>query len=83
MHIGGVLVVFSHLVVPAMCATCVVNSIAARFGVGWEIATLTSVASLFITTRVELPIGAEIVGALRVLLVLVAIAGRLFRKMPE
>ena len=66
-----------------MCATCVVNSIAARFAVGWAIATLASVVSLFVTTRVDLPIGAAIVCALGMLLVLVAIAARLFRKMPE
>ena len=83
MHIGGVLLVFSYLVVPAVCATCVVNSITARFAVGWAIATLASVGSLFVTTRVDLPIGAAIVCALGVVLVLVAIAARLFRKMPE
>jgi zinc/manganese transport system permease protein len=82
-HIGGVLLVFSYLVVPAVCATYLVNSIASRFAVGWAIATLASVVSLFVTTRVDLPIGAAIVCALGVLLVLVAIAARLFRKMPE
>ena len=48
-HIGGVLLVFSYLVVPAVCATYLVNSIPARFAVGWGIATLASVVSLFVT----------------------------------
>ena len=79
-HIGGVLLVFSYLVVPAVCATYLVNSIAARFAVGWGIATLASIVSLFITARVDLPIGAAIVCALGAALVLVEIGVRCFRR---
>jgi zinc/manganese transport system permease protein len=82
-HIGGVLLVFSYLVVPAVCATYLVNSIPARFAVGWVIATLASVVSLFITAKVDLPIGAAIVCALGVALVLVTLATRLVRKTPQ
>jgi zinc/manganese transport system permease protein len=82
-HIGGVLLVFSYLVVPAVCATYLVNSIPARFAVGWAIATLASVVSLFITAKVDLPIGAAIVCTLGAVLVLVALAARLFRTMPK
>src|SRR6266705_901541 len=46
-HIGGVLLVFSYLVVPAVCATYVVSSLRAKFAVGWGIATLASLVSLF------------------------------------
>ena len=79
-HIGGVLLVFSYLVVPAVCATFLVNSIPARFAVGWAIATLASVVSLFITAKVDLPIGAAIVCVLGLALVLVVLAANLFRK---
>jgi zinc/manganese transport system permease protein len=79
-HIGGVLLVFSYLVVPAVCATYLVNSIPARFAVGWAIATTASVASLFITAKVDLPIGAAIVCALGVVLVFVVVGARLFRR---
>jgi zinc/manganese transport system permease protein len=79
-HIGGVLLVFSYLVVPAVCATYLVKSIAARFAVGWAIATLASVASLFVTAHVDLPIGAAIVCALGLALILVAIGVRCFRR---
>jgi zinc/manganese transport system permease protein len=79
-HIGGVLLVFSYLVVPAVCATYLVNSIPARFAVGWVIATLASVVSLFITTKVDLPIGAAIVCMLGVALVVVAVAARCLRR---
>ena len=79
-HIGGELLVFSYLVVPAVCATYLVNSIPARFAIGWGIATLCSVISLFITARVDLPIGAAIVCVLGAALVLVALACRLLRR---
>jgi zinc/manganese transport system permease protein len=69
-HIGGVLLVFSYLVVPAVCATYLVNSFAARFALGWGIATLASLASLLVTAKVDLPIGAAIVCMLGVALLL-------------
>jgi len=75
--------VFSYLVVPAVCAAYLVNSIGARFAVGWTIATLASVVSLFITAKADLPIGAAIVCVLGAVLLLVVLATRLARKMPE
>ena len=79
-HIGGVLLVFSYLVVPAVCATYLVNSFPARFAVGWAIATLASIVSLFITAKVDLPIGAAIVCALGVVLIAVVLGARLFQR---
>jgi zinc/manganese transport system permease protein len=79
-HIGGVLLVFSYLVVPAVCATYLVNSIVARFAVGWGIATLASVVSLFITAKADLPIGAAIVCVLGVCLIVASAAAKLIRK---
>ena len=79
-HIGGVLLVFSYLVVPAVCATYLVTSIPARFAVGWAIATGASVVSLVITAKVDLPIGAAIVCVLGVVLVLVVVGARLWRR---
>jgi zinc/manganese transport system permease protein len=82
-HIGGVLLVFSYLVVPAVCATYLVDSIPARFGVGWAIATGASLVSLFITAKVDLPIGAAIVCMLGVMLVLVLVGTKLARHNPR
>src|SRR5436190_11063604 len=79
-HIAGVLLVFSYLVVPAVCATFLVRSIPAKFAVGWGIATLCSIASLIISVRKDLPFGAAIVCVLGVALVLAALASRLFRR---
>ncbi len=78
-HIGGVLLVFSYLVVPAVCATYLVTSFVTRFAVGWGIATLASVVSLLITAKVDLPIGAAIVCVLGLALVLAGLVAH-FRR---
>ncbi len=75
-HIGGVLLVFSYLVVPAVCAAYLVESIPARFALGWVIATFSSLASLIVTAEKDLPIGAAIVCGLGVALVIVSIASK-------
>lgn len=70
-HIGGVLLAFSCLVIPAVCAVYLAQSFGARFLVGWVAVTVASVATLFVTTEVDLPIGAAMVCALGLELVLV------------
>jgi len=63
-QIGGVLLVFSFLIVPAVCA----NFLAERFGprllIGWATATLASIAGLYGSYTLDLPTGAAIVCAL-------------------
>ena len=79
-HIAGVLLVFSYLVVPAVCASYLVSSFVARFAVGWAIATLCSLVSLLLTAKVDLPIGAAIVCVLGAALLLIVFASSFFRK---
>jgi zinc/manganese transport system permease protein len=80
-HIGGVLLVFSYLVVPAVCATFLVNSFRVRFVVGLAIATLCSIVSLFLTGKVvDLPIGAAIVCVLAIALLITVILARFIRR---
>src|SRR5207249_1017138 len=79
-HIGGVLLVFSYLVVPAVCAAYLVKSFYARFALGWGIATVCSLLSLLLTAKVDLPIGAAIVCVLGVTLVIIVLATTLLRK---
>jgi zinc/manganese transport system permease protein len=67
-HIGGVLLVFTYLVVPAVCATYVATSARGKFMVGWAIATVASIISIGITAKVDLPIGAAIVCVLGLVL---------------
>jgi len=79
-HIGGVLLVFSYLVVPAVCAAYLVKSFRARFALGWGIATVCSLLSLLLTAKVDLPIGAAIVCVLGVTLIIIVLATTLLRK---
>jgi zinc/manganese transport system permease protein len=79
-HIGGVLLVFTYLVVPAVCATYVVSSLRAKFAVGWAIATIASLVSLLITANVDLPIGAAIVCVLGLVLLVFLVIRKIIRK---
>jgi zinc/manganese transport system permease protein len=81
-HIGGVLLIFTYLVVPAVCATYLARSMRSRFIIGWLIATICSVASVFMTSRksLDLPIGATIVCVLGIVLVVVGVGSRFFKK---
>ncbi|HNQ74241.1 MAG TPA: metal ABC transporter permease [Verrucomicrobiota bacterium] len=71
-QVGGVLMVFSYLIVPAACATFLVNSLLARLLVGWGVATLASVGGLYASFTLDVPTGAAIVCMLGAALALVA-----------
>lgn len=80
-HLGGVLLTFSYLIVPAVCASYLAGSLPARMAVGWGVATGASLLGLYVTPKLDLPIGATIVCALGVFLALTAVAAR-WRKLP-
>ncbi len=71
-QIGGVLLTFSYLIVPAVCA----NLLARRLGVllllGWIAATVAGAAGLFLSYRFDLPTGAAIVCTLGAVLAVTA-----------
>lgn len=73
-HVGGVLLVFSYLIVPAVCGNFLMRSILGCLVVGWLVAMVSSVGGLYASYRFDLPTGAAIVCALGVAMVLVAIA---------
>lgn len=79
LQIGGVLLVFSYLIVPAVCANFLVGRLAALLLIGWLVATLASVAGLYIAFKSDLPTGATIVCTLGAALILTAVVAR-FRK---
>ncbi len=82
-HIGGVLLVFSYLVIPAVCAAFLADSYKSRFLIGWGVATISSVVSLFVTVKMDLPIGAATVCCLGAALILVILLTRFgFRRSP-
>jgi zinc/manganese transport system permease protein len=81
-HIGGVLLVFSYLIVPAVCANYLADTLRARLLAGWAVATFASAASLVITVQADLPIGAAIVCVLGLTLLVVGVGVRLLRGRP-
>jgi zinc/manganese transport system permease protein len=76
-HLGGVLMTFSYLIVPALCANYLVDSWSARLATGWSVATGASLVGLYLTPKLDLPIGATIVCVLGAMLALTALAARL------
>ena len=79
LQIGGVLLVFSYLIVPAVCANFLVGRLAALLFIGWLVATLASVVGLYIAFKSDLPTGATIVCTLGASLILTAVVAR-FKK---
>jgi zinc/manganese transport system permease protein len=78
-QVGGVLMVFSYLIVPAACGTYLANSLPARLAVGWCVATLASVGGLYASFKLDVPTGAAIVCVLGVALLLAGAAAKLQR----
>ncbi len=60
-QIGGVLLTFSYLIVPAVCATFLAQRLGVRLLVGWIIATGSSVLALYLSYKIDLPTGAAVV----------------------
>ncbi|HTL18922.1 MAG TPA: metal ABC transporter permease [Patescibacteria group bacterium] len=79
-HIGGVLMIFSYLIVPAVCASLLGNSLRMRMLIGWLTATMASMVGLYVSFKSDLPTGASIVCALGAALLSVLMVARLFRR---
>ena len=78
-ELAGVLLVFSFLIVPAICGALLAESLGPRLLVGWVAGTLTSVAGIVASYVWDLPTGATVVCAFGVCLMLCA-AWRLVRQ---
>ena len=72
-RMGGVLLVFSYLIIPAVCANLFAASFRTHLVVGWIVATLASVAGLYASYRLDLPTGAAVVCSLGLALLLAGI----------
>ena len=68
--IGGVLLVFSYLVIPAVSAMMFTTGIRARLLFGWAVATLMSALGIYISYENDLPSGPTIVVCLGAFLAL-------------
>jgi len=82
-QIGGVLLVFSYLIVPAVCASYLANRVSALLAIGWITATLASVIGLYAAYRLDLPTGAAIVCVLGVALILAASIAKLRKESDD
>src|SRR6266513_641817 len=71
-RIAGVLLVFSYLIVPAVCGINLAQRIGIRLLIGWIIALVGGVAGLFLSYWWDLPSGAAIVCTFGALLIAVA-----------
>jgi zinc/manganese transport system permease protein len=76
-QIGGVLLVFSYLIVPAVCANFLANKLSSLLLLGWTTATVCSVAGIFVSAKYDYPTGAAIVCALGAALLLTGMYARL------
>ena len=70
-HLAGVLLVFSYLITPVVCASLLVDDPRRRAALGWLFATVGSVLGLYGSYRFDLPTGAAIVCALGGLLLVI------------
>jgi zinc/manganese transport system permease protein len=67
-RIAGVLLVFSYLIAPAVCAVSLARSIAVRLLIGWAVSLVGSIGGLLLSYWWDLPSGAAIVCTLGALL---------------
>ena len=79
-RIAGVLLVFSYLIVPAVCGINLAGSLSRRLLIGWLIALIGGVGGLFFSFWWDLPSGAAIVCTFGALLILVSGLSLLRRK---
>ncbi len=74
---GGVLLVFSFLIVPAICGALLAQSVGRRLCVGWGIGALASMLGIVVSYYADLPTGASIVCLFGLVLVVVGLLHRL------
>ncbi len=82
-RIAGVLLVFSYLIVPAVCGINLASRMGNRLLIGWIIALAGGVGGLFASFWWDLPSGAAIVCTFGALLVLTSFATVLRRRVPS
>ena len=73
-RIAGVLLVFSYLIAPAVCAVSLARSVTARLLIGWAVSLIGSIAGLFLSYWWDLPSGAAIVCTLGAMLIFTALS---------
>ncbi|MBI1976317.1 MAG: metal ABC transporter permease [Candidatus Omnitrophica bacterium] len=75
-EVAGVLLVFSFLIVPAVCAVLLAQTVGRRLVIGWAVGALTSILGVTSSYFMDLPTGATVVCAFGI--VLLALTGTQF-----
>jgi zinc/manganese transport system permease protein len=75
-RIGGVLLVFSYLIVPALAGVAIGGSVLSRLLIGWGFGTLVSVLGMVASAALDLPTGATVVCAFGLTLILFGLGFR-------
>ncbi len=81
-HLFGVLLTFSFLIIPAVCANLLVRALAWQLALGWVLAALASGAGMVASYQLDLPTGAATVVTLGLALLLTGLASRLLPRRP-
>jgi zinc/manganese transport system permease protein len=76
-RIAGVLLVFTYLIVPAVCGISLATRLRHRLLAGWVLSLVGGILGLFLSFQFDLPSGAAIVCTFGTLLVLVSVAAML------
>src|SRR2546428_1614071 len=71
--IAGVLLAFSHLIVPSVAAMLFSRSIGKRLAIGWTMGALVSAIGILLSFQLDLPTGATIVCTFGLSLLLLAV----------
>jgi len=79
-RIAGVLLIFSYLIVPAVCAVLLARTMGIRMIIGCIIALIGGVGGMIGSFYADLPSGAAIVCALGVLLIITAVIAPIIRR---
>ena len=77
-RIGGVLLVFSYLIVPALVGVALGRTVRAKLLVGWAFGTLVSVLGVGASAALDLPTGATVVCAFGATLLVFWVVARAF-----
>ena len=81
-RVAGVLLVFSYLIVPAVCAVTLARRISIRLFLGWLISLAGGIAGLFVSYWGDFPSGAAIVCTFGALLILASLVALLRPRKP-
>jgi len=79
-QIAGILLVFSYLIVPAVCGILFVEGIGMRLLIAWTVGFLASGLGLYGSYALDLPTGAAIVCAFGLALITSALLSTMFRR---